>query len=374
MSVPLLDLTRQYATIQDEVEATVLAVMRSGRYILGPEVAALEQELADYVGSKHAIGMSSGTDALLAALMALGVGPGDRVVMPVYSFFATAGTVARLGAVPVFVDIEPTWCNMDVAALREALDRDPRIKAAIFVHLFGAASGIEAVAELLAARGIPLIEDAAQAIGSKSRGVMAGTFGSIACFSTFPSKTLGGPGDGGFAVTGDDQVATAMRRARNHGQSDAYRHETVGGNFRMDELQGAVLRVKLRHLEEWIAGRRRNAELYRERFARALPKNALRLPTDVADRHGYHQLVVRVDAAQRDPLLAALRERSIGCAVYYPLPFHQQPCFANLGYRAGQFPVAEEASRTTLALPVFPELRSEEIDEVVGAVSAALGG
>lgn len=372
MAVPLLDLTRQYKIIGEELEAATLAVLRSGRYVLGPEVEEFEREVAEYIGAAHVIGLSSGTDALLAALMALGIGPGDRVVMPVYSFFATAGTVARLGAQPVLVDIEPTWGNLDANALQRVIERDDNVRAAIFVHLYGAGSGIEQVAEVLDAAGIPMIEDAAQAIGTRVNGVSAGTIGRCGCFSTFPTKNLGGAGDGGFLSTNDDDLALTIRQLRNHGQTDAYRHQSIGGNFRLDALQAAVLRVKLRYLEGWTESRRAHADRYRELFAERLPDRGIELPTDVADRHTYHQFVLHLDAAARDGVRLALGEREIGCSVYYPLPFHLQPCFADLGYSAGDFPVAEKKSHTNLALPIFPELRDEELEEVVDAIQQAL--
>lgn len=373
MAVPLLDLTRQYATIQSEVEAVTLDVLRSGRYVLGPEVEALEQELADYLGAAHVIGLSSGTDALLAALMANGVGEGDQVLLPVYSFFATAGTVARLGARPVFVDIEPTHANASLDALAAALASGHNVKAAIFVHLYGSAEGVEPATRLLADAGVPLIEDAAQAIGTRVGGVFAGTVGQCGCFSTFPTKNLGGAGDGGFLSTDDDELASTIRRLRNHGQVDAYRHASVGGNFRLDAMQAAILRVKLRHLESWTERRRINADTYRELFASKLGGSDIELPTDVIDRHTYHQFVIHMDAARRDGVLASLRERDIGCSVYYPLPFHLQPCFEPLGYGEGDFPVAEQKSRTNLALPIFPELRRDELEEVVDAIAASFG-
>lgn len=369
MPVPLLELTRQYKTIQDELEAAALGVLRSGHYVHGPEIEGLENELVAYTGAKHAVGLSSGTDALLAALMALGVGPGDKVIVPVYSFFATAGVVVRLGAEPVFVDIEPTWCNMSADALARALDQHENVAAVIFVHLYGAASGIEAVGRLTAERGIPLVEDCAQAIGTRSNGVHAGNTGICGCFSTFPSKNLGSAGDGGFLTTNDPEFAAKVRFARNHGQTEAYKHTFVGGNFRLDAIQAAILRVKLRHLEGWTQKRRANAARYRE----ALAGTPIVTPTDVADRHCYHQFVVHTEPGERDRLLASLREQQIGCSVYYPLPFHLQPCFENLGYKRGDFPVAERAAQTNVALPIFPELRPDEHEQVTTAITAAMG-
>ncbi len=369
MAVPLLDLKRSYETLQSEIEAAALRVLRSGRYILGDEVTAFERQLADYLGVRHVIGMSSGTDALLAALMGLDVGPGDRVLMPVYSFFATAGVVARLGATPVFVDIEPTWCNLDRGQLEAALSSGPKPKAAIFVHLYGSAAGVTEIAALLARHDVPLIEDAAQAIGTRVDGRAAGSIGLCGCFSTFPSKNLGGPGDGGFLCTDDDAFAERMLRMRNHGQTSAYEHEFVGGNFRIDALQAAVLSVRLRHLETFTEARRTNAARYRERLADCA---ALRLPTDVADRHAYNQFVIHcTDRPTRDRVHQALRQQEIGCAIYYPLPFHLQPCFRSLGHEPGEFATAEQAAGTNLALPIFPELREDELQQVADAVLEA---
>ncbi|MEM7201401.1 MAG: DegT/DnrJ/EryC1/StrS family aminotransferase [Planctomycetota bacterium] len=371
MPVPLLDLTRQYETIQPELEAAALGVLRSGRYVLGEEGKALERELAASIGAKHVIGMSSGTDALLAALMGLGVGPGDRVAVPVYSFFATAGVVARLGAEPVFVDVEPTWCNLDREALAEVLDSGP-IKAAVFVHLYGSAQGVAEITSLLAARGIPLVEDAAQAIGTRVDGRAAGTFGICGCFSTFPTKNLGGTGDGGFLATNDDDFATKMRQMRHHGQTTAYEHAFIGGNFRLDELQAACLRVKLRQLDSWTEARRGNAALYRKLVAaQGGDARGIELPTDVPDRHAYHQFVIHVPTDQRDALRERLREAEIGCSVYYPLPFHRQPCFRDLPSARRAFPVAEHKAASNLALPIFPELTTDEIEAVAAGLCAS---
>lgn len=372
MAVPLLDLTRNDPKLQQEIEAAALAVLRSGRFILGPEVEGLEHELATYLGARHVIALSSGTDALLVALMGLGVGPGDEVAVPVYSFFATAGAVSRLGARPVFVDIEPAWKNIDPAALARALERHKKVKAVIPVHLFGAPADMAGLRKVLEPRGIPMIEDAAQAIGTRTEGRMAGTFGLAGAFSTFPSKNLGGPGDGGFLSTNDADFAHRIRQLRNHGQSNAYRHERIGGNFRMDALQAAILRVKLRHLEEFTNRRRENANRYRMLFANAGLGEDVAVPQDVGDRHTYHQFVLHLAPEQRDAVRAALTQQGIGCAVYYPLPFHLQPCWQGLGYREGDFPVAEAAAKSNLALPIYPELRGDEQRAVVSALADAL--
>jgi len=367
MAVPLLDLTRQYAALQDEIEAAALNVLRSCKYILGPEVEGFERDLQRYLGVPHVLAISSGTDALLVALMALGVGAGDAVVLPVYSFFATAGVVARLGARPVFVDVEPTFGTLDPLALERVLEATKNVKAVIVVHLFGAGADMPKISAICKARGLPILEDAAQAIGTRIAGKQAGQWGTCAAWSTFPSKNLGGMGDGGFFSTSDEKLAQKVKQLRNHGQSDAYRHESIGGNFRLDALQCALLRVKLHHLEEFTQRRRANALRYAELFAKAGTKNRICLPKDVPDRHTYHQYVTYVEASERDALKQRLTERQVGCAVYYPLPFHLQPCFAKLGYVRGDFPVAERLAATNLALPVFPELTPEEQREVVAA-------
>jgi dTDP-4-amino-4,6-dideoxygalactose transaminase len=373
MAVPLLDLTRNDPAFQQELEAAALGVLRSGRFILGPEVEGLEQELATYLGSRHVIALSSGTDALLVALMALGIGPGDEVAVPVYSFFATAGVVSRLNARPVFVDVEPEWKNIDPKALEHVLQRHTKIKAVIPVHLYGAPAAMTALQRLCSARNVPMIEDAAQAIGTRCWGPMAGTIGLAGAFSTFPSKNLGGPGDGGFLCTNDSDFAHRVRQLRNHGQSDAYRHERVGGNFRMDALQAAILRVQLRRLEQLTTKRRENANRYRIVFANAGLGEDVQLPQDVGDRHTYHQFVVHFeDEPRRDAVRAALVQKQIGCSVYYPLPFHKQPCWQNLGYQDGDFPVAEAAANTNLALPIFPGLTGDEQRAVVDAIAQVL--
>jgi len=370
MAVPLLDLTRQYARLQNDIEAAALRVLRSGRYILGPENTAFESELSRYLGVEDTVAMSSGTDALLAALMALEIGPGDAVALPVYTFFATAGVVARLGARPVFVDVEPRFLTMDPRGLAAALERHPEVKAAIVVHLFGAVADLPAIERVLAPRRIPLVEDACQAIGSTAGTSKAGAVGLCGCFSTFPSKNLGGPGDGGFLTTNDRAFATRVRQLRNHGQSDAYRHERVGGNFRLDELQCAVLRVQLPHVDAMNAARRANAARYRSLFAAAGLLEVVRPPEDQPG-HTYHQYVTHLQGVDRDRVRKALADQGIGCAVYYPIPLHEQPCFAWLGHTTGEFPVAERAARTNLALPIYPGLLPAEAELVVEALARA---
>ncbi|MGD8377461.1 MAG: DegT/DnrJ/EryC1/StrS family aminotransferase [Acidobacteriota bacterium] len=371
MSVPLLDLRAQHATIRAEVEAAVHRVMDSQHFILGEEVAAFEREVADRVGAAHAIGVASGTDALLLALRAVGIASGQEVVVPTFTFFATAGAVINAGGRPVFVDIEPRSFNLDPGRLEEALTE--RTGAIIAVHLFGQCADMEPILGLAAARGIPVIEDAAQAIGARYRERPAGSMGSEGCFSFFPSKNLGGYGDGGLVATGDPDLAARVRRLRVHGQSGTYLHQEVGFNSRLDALQAAVLRVKLRFLDGWAEGRRRNAERYREAFrAAGLAVEAggpVGLPEELPDRyHVYNQFVIRVE--RRDALQAWLKERGIGTAVYYPLPLHRQECFADLGQGGRDLPVAQAACREVLALPVFPELAAAQQDEVVDDVCA----
>ena len=367
MPVPLIDLTRDKAQLA-EVEAAVVRVVRSGQYILGPEVENLERELEAYLGCRHAVTMSSGTDALLAPLMALGIGPGDDVLLPTYSFFATAGVVARTGARPVFVDVEPEHLTIDPARLEAALKASARPKAVMAVHLFGTAFDVDAVLALCRKHSVPLIEDAAQAIGTKYRGRMVGAAGLCAGWSTFPTKNFGGIGDGGFLTTNDGEFAAKCRLLRNHGQAEQYLHHAIGGNFRMDAIQAAALRVKLRSMEDVTAARRNNAERYRRLFAEARLLDWAKLPTDT-DRHAYHQFVLRVPKEQRDRAIAHLRQQGIGCAVYYPVPFHRQPCFAYLGANAADFPVADQAALQALAIPIFQGLRESEQIDVVGALA-----
>lgn len=354
MKVPLLDLTRQYEVIGPELEAAAISVLRSGRYINGPEVEAFEAEAADYMGANRCVGVSSGTDALLAALMALGIGPGDEVVVPSYTFFATAGSVARLGARPVFCDVDPASLNMTPETLAPALGE--RTRAVIPVHLFGRAADVPAITALCADRGIPVIEDAAQAIGGSLGEAKVGSMGHMACFSFFPSKNLGACGDGGLISTQDEELADHLLRLRNHGQAAAYEHTEVGGNFRLDAMQAALLRIKLRHLEDWTARRRARADTWRRLTSEHGLEEQLRCPVDDPQRHVYHQFVVRVPADKREACLGALLEAGVGCAVYYRVPLHQQPCFEH----EGALPHCEQMSREALALPIFPELREDE--------------
>ena len=370
MRVPLLDLQAQYAAVRPELEAAVLRVMASQYFILGPEVAACERALASYCGAPHAIGVASGTDALLVALMAEGIGPGDEVITSPYTFFATAGSIARLGARPVFVDIDPVTFQMDVGRVESALT--PRTRALMPVHLFGQCTDMDPLLAIAAGRGLAVIEDAAQAIGAEYKGRRAGSMGDYGCFSFFPSKNLGGAGDGGLVTVRDEERRRRVAMLRVHGMEPKYYHQLVGGNFRLDALQAAVIAAKLPHLDAWTAGRQRNARRYAQLFAAAgLASAEVALPVipeGGGARHVVNQYVVRVP--RRDELMAHLKSRDIGCEVYYPVPMHLQPCFRGLGHVPGAFPEAERAARETLALPIYPELSDAQAAYVVDAIRA----
>ena len=369
MKVPLLDLQAQYATIRWEVGTAIDRVCESQVFILGPEVAACEHEIASFCGASHAIGVSSGTDALLVALMAAGVGAGDEVITSPFTFFATAGVIARLGARPVFVDIEEENFNLDAGEVESKISA--RTKAILPVHLFGRCADMEAISEIAGRHGLAVIEDAAQSIGAADpQGRSAGTIGELGCFSFFPSKNLGAFGDAGMVVTQDAKLAEIVRVLRVHGGKPKYYHKQIGGNFRLDALQAAVLRVKLRYLPLWTAARRQNARRYRELFAQAGLSRPVTVPQDVAG-HIYNQFVIR--CAERDALQAFLREQEIDTEIYYPVPLHLQECFAGLGHRAGEFPRAEAAAREVLALPIYPELSEAQQDYVVDRVSQFYG-
>jgi dTDP-4-amino-4,6-dideoxygalactose transaminase len=366
--VPLLDLQAQYRPLREELLAAVTRVCDSQRFILGPEVEELERELESFIGVSHAVTMSSGTDAILATLMALGVGPGDEVITPTYSFFATAGCVARLGATPTLVDIDPATCNVDPEAVRAAIT--PRTKAIIPVHLYGQMADMRALLEIATERDIPVIEDACQAIGATQAGHQAGTLGRAGCFSFFPSKNLGAFGDAGLVTTNDAALAHELRLLRNHGAEPKYFHKRIGGNFRLDAIQAAVLRVKLPHLDAWSDARRANARRYDALFHGAGLTDRIGLPTESAGyRHIYNQYVVRVD--NRDRVRQMLTGRGIGTEIYYPVPFHLQECFASLGHTRGDFPHAEAAADTTIALPIYGELTEPQQRAVVDALAEA---
>ena len=367
VSVPLLDLTAQYAPIRTELLAAVTRVCDSQRFILGPEVDALERELAAMLEVEHAIGVSSGTDALLVVLTAMGVGPGAEVITPTYSFFATAGTVSRLGATPVFVDIDPATFNVDPRAVAAAIS--PRTRAILPVHLFGLAADMAPLMDVAAKAGVPVIEDAAQAIGARYQGRQVGSFGLASCFSFFPSKNLGGFGDGGLVTTNDAALAAEVRLLRNHGAEPKYVHARIGGNYRLDALQAAVLRVKTPHLRAWTDARRRNADRYRELFQTAGLGGRIELPIEPAGyRHIYNQFVIRSD--RRDALRDHLTANRIGTEIYYPVPFHRQPCFSQLGAPIDAFPIADRASAMSLAVPIYGELTADQQRHVVSTIAA----
>jgi dTDP-4-amino-4,6-dideoxygalactose transaminase len=364
VTVPLLDLKAQYVPLRQALLDAVTRVCDSQRFIGGPEVEGLERELCDTLAYPHAIGLSSGTDAVLAALMALEIGPGDEVITPTYSFFATAGCVVRVGATPVLVDVEPGTFNIDTRAAIAAIT--PRTKAIIPVHLFGQSAEMAPIIDEANKRGIPVIEDAAQAIGCTYHGKPIGTIGAIGCFSFFPSKNLGAFGDAGFVTAADAAIAKKLRLIRTHGMEPKYHHHLVGANFRLDAIQAAVLRVKLPKLAGWSDARRANAARYRKLFAAAGVSEVV-LPVEAPNRnHIYNQFVIRVP--QRDRLKAHLDTARIGTEVYYPVPFHLQQCFADLGYQKGAFPVAEAAANDSLALPIYPELTEAQQAAVVNAI------
>ena len=424
MRVPFLDLAAQLETTRPAVERAVLDVIASGRYVGGPLLESFERAMADYVGVDHAIGVSSGTDALLVSLMALDVGPGDLVVTTPYSFFATIGAVARLGATPVFIDIDPRTFNIDPARLadwfRSETEQWSRVKAIVPVHLFGQCADMAPILELAASHGIPVVEDAAQALGARysasdggrsganggshsgaagrrvggasdspneygrfrghsgaggsrvgdaggDAGRAAGAMGTLACFSFYPTKNLGAMGDAGLVVTGDVRLAERVRRLRNHGGHAAYRHAEVGGNFRLDTLQAAILAAKLPYLDGWHVRRRVRAAYYDEHLA--VPGIELPVAAWSRERHTYHQYVIRVPE-RRDALRRHLAERQIDTMVYYPVPLHRQPCFHHLGHAAGAFPHSEDAASRSLALPVYPELTPAMQERVMEAISA----
>jgi len=364
MKVPLLDLKAQYATIRDEVKAAVDAVMESQYFILGPQVAAFEEEIAAYTGARFAIGCASGTDAILLSLMALGVGPGDEVITTPFTFFATGGCISRLGAKPVFVDIEPETYNIDPAQIAPAITA--RTKAILPVHLFGQCADMDPILE--AAGDVPVIEDAAQALSAKYNGRKAGVLGTLACFSFFPSKNLGGFGDGGIVTTNDEALADSVRTLRVHGGKKKYYHDIIGLNSRLDALQAAVLRVKLPHLDSWSDGRAANAQRHNELLAGS---NAVTPVARPYARHVYNQYTIRVP--RRDELQAHLKAQEIGCAIYYPVPLHLQTCYAGLGYAEGDLPVAETAAREVISIPVYPELTAAMLEHVAATIRAFTG-
>ena len=379
MQVPLLDLKLQYQSLKKELDEAVLKVAESQYFILGPEVTALESEICSYLNVKHAIGVSSGTDALLLSLMAIGIGPGDEVIVPTYSFFATAGVVSRLNAVPVFVDNDMVTFNISPSKIEEKITS--KTKAIIPVHLYGQSADMHPIMKIANKYNLKVVEDGAQAIGVEYKdGKKVGTFGDAGCFSFFPSKNLGGYGDGGMITTNDDELAERIRIMRVHGGAPKYHHKVIGGNFRLDALQAAVLRVKLPHLDSWSEKRRKNAAVYKKYFVefglnsgdntleysdenKVLLPEAIYENVELNNYHIFNQHIIRVQ--KRDELIDYLRSKNIGCEIYYPVPFHKQECFSNLNFDKNDFPNADTAAAETIALPIFPELTEEQIKYVV---------
>lgn len=363
---PFLDLKAQFATIREEVMTAVTRVMDSQVFIMGPEVSALEEEIKPQTGCKHVFGCASGSDALLLALMALGVGPGDEVITVPFTFVATAGAIARLHAKPVFIDIDPVTYNMDPSKIEAAITA--RTKAIIPVHLFGLSADMDAIMAVANRHGIPVIEDAAQAIGAKYKGKPVGSIGAFGCYSFFPSKNLGGAGDGGLITTSDAALAEKLKVLRVHGSKSKYEYQIIGVNSRLDSLQAAILRVKLRHLDKWAAGRQHNADRYRALFAEQQINKKVEPPACPAGYvHVYNQFTVRVP--QRDALKAHLASKGIPTEIYYPHPLHLQPAFSYLGYQAGSTPHAEAASAQVLSVPIYPELKESQLKSVVDAIA-----
>jgi len=378
LNIPLLDLKAQYETIKKEVIAATMEVYESQRFILGPKAEELENKIAAYTQARYAVGVSSGTDALLISLMSAGIGPGDLVVTSPYTFFSTAGSIARLGAIPVFVDIDHLTYNIDPEKLEKKIStmnakERSRLKAIMPVHLFGQCADMDSIMAVAKSLGIAIIEDAAQAIGAEYRfsdGSLkrTGSMGDYGCFSFFPSKNLGSFGDGGMVTTNDDEAFQRLKIMRVHGSQPKYHHKVVGGCFRLDDLQAAILLVKLNYLDKWTGKRRENACLYRELFARKGIEQ-IELPFESEGRHIYNQFVIKI-SQKRDELKTYLTNQGIGCEIYYPVPLHIQECFRYLGYRPEDCPVSIEAAARTIALPVYPELRYEQIEYVVEKIGS----
>lgn len=361
MKITSLDLGRQYESIRDEINKAVLEVIESQSFVLGPFVEAFEHSIVKFCSVKHAIGVSSGTDAILLALMACGVKNGDEVITTPFTFFATAGSIARLGAVPVFVDIDPSTYNIDISKIASAVNK--KTKAILPVHLYGQCADMDAILNVARSNGLMVIEDAAQAIGAVYKGQNAGTIGNVGCFSFYPTKNLGGYGDGGLVTTNDDELAKLIKILRVHGSEPKYYHSYIGINGRLDAIQAAVLSVKLEYLNDWSESRRWVASYYSERL-KELP---IRLPKiESHNTHIFHQYVIAT--SQRDELTQYLKQQGIETAIYYPVPLHLQKCFEYLEYKEGDLPESERASRETLALPIFPEITQKEQDYVIGHI------
>jgi dTDP-4-amino-4,6-dideoxygalactose transaminase len=367
-AVGLLALDRQYAVLREEIRAAIDRVCDSGRFVLGPDVADLETELARDLGVPHAISCASGSDALLLALMALDIEPGDEVILPSYTFFATASAVTRLAAVPIFADIDPVTYLVDPADVERKIGK--RTRAIIPVHLFGRTADMDALLPIAKAAGLPIVEDAAQSILSTWHGRCSGSLGDVGCFSFYPTKNLGGAGDGGFLTTTRDDIAAKLKLLRVHGMEPRYYHQVVGINSRLDSLQAAILRVKLPHLDAWTTARQANAARYMELFSQYDLAGRITVPTDEPrGRHVWNQFVIRVADGRRDALRAHLTASKVGTEIYYPVPLHLQQCFAHLGWAQGDLPHTEQAADETLALPIFPELEPAEQRTVVGRIA-----
>ena len=370
--VPFISLVAQHQTLAHEVTAAVGRVLAEQKFILGEEVSSLEIEIAKYCDSRSAIGCASGTDALILALMALGVGPGDEVITSPFTFFATASSICRLGAKPVFADIDAETFNIHPEAVEAAIT--PRTKAIMPVHLFGLCADMERLWRIAVRHGVAIVEDACQAIGAEYRGRRAGVLGTIGCFSFFPTKNLGGAGDGGILTTDDADLCKQLRCLRVHGDAGNYHHLEIGLNSRLDAIQAAILRIKLKHLDQWTDARRRNAQSYRDLFAAYSLSDEIALPAEPSEcKHVYNQFTVRIPGGRRDGVLQRLRANHISSMIYYPIPLHLQPCFEFLGHRVGEFPEAEAASREVLSLPVYPEMPAHHAELVVRQLKAAFG-
>ena len=366
MNVPLLDLKAQFQPLRAQIMAEIQTVCDEQGFILGPRVAAFEESVARYIGSRYAIGCASGSDALLLSLMARGVRAGDEVITVPFTFFATAGSISRLGAKPVFVDIQPDTFNIDPALIEKAIS--PRTKAIIPVHLFGQCADMPAINEIARRKKVKVIEDACQAIGATQQGKRAGILGDTGCFSFFPSKNLGGFGDGGLITTNDKTLADSMAMLRVHGSQVRYLHESVGINSRLDALQAAVLQIKMKHLDQWTEGRRRNAERYRQLFAQTKHADRVVLPPTLSGNfHVYNQFTVR--APRRDELRSFLKETGIGTEVYYPVPMHLQNCYRDLGHQKGEFPLSEQAAEEVMSIPIYAELTETQQSYVVEMIA-----
>ncbi len=368
MSVPLLDISRQYDKIKNELNRAVTDVLAHGKFILGPEVKELESKVAHMSGVAHGIGVASGTDALLLALRAVGVGAGDEVITTTFSFFATAGVISRLGATPVFVDIEPDSYNIDPTKIEDAIT--PKTKAIVPVHLYGQIADMDAINEIAHRHNLKVVEDAAQAIGAQYKNRPAGSFGDLACYSFYPTKNLGASGDGGMIVTNDDESGELCRMLRVHGAKPKYYHKIIGYNSRLASMQAAVLLVKLPFLNEWSRKRIAHAEKYNSAFA-DIPEIVIPTVKEYTTFHIYNQYTIAVP--NRDALMSVLREKEIGFEIYYPVPFHRQECFAKLGYKPEQFPICEKISSEVISLPIYPEMTVEEQQKVIEAVRTAVG-